>query len=218
MIDGIFKKKAFSLLVAALMLIFLLTGNALANLIANGSFEDGSGPGTNSFVTVHSGDSDITGWTVGGDGVDWHSNVELKSPQNGAYLVDLNLNGPSKTNTLSQTFATEVNAKYTLTFWLAAPNRGNSVNVNIAGSDTLFSQAASSNADLTWGEKTLTFAAIAPTTTLTFSNLEETGYYWGPLLDNVSVAKVSSVPLPSALLLLGSGLLGLTGIRRKINK
>ena len=98
------------------MAFFVIAGNASANLIVNGSFEYGDRTGANwSWKTVSAGDTSITGWTVGNTGVDWHNNAELNPPQDGAFLVDLNLNGPTNV-TLSQSFATVANAKYTLTF------------------------------------------------------------------------------------------------------
>lgn len=41
------------------------------------------------------------------------------------------------------------------------------------------------------------------------------GDSWG--LDNLEVSKASTVPVPAAVLLLGSGLIGLAGIRRKLS-
>lgn len=219
----IMKKGWFFLLVAgACMSLFFTAGNASANLILNGSFEQGDRSSANSsWKTVNAGDVSITNWTVGNTGVDWHNNAELKNPQNGNFLVDLNLSGPTSV-TLSQSFATEIGATYKLTFFLAAPNQNDSVNVSIKTiKDTLFSQGSSPNDNLVWGEKTLDFTATATSTTLTFSNTEKTGYYWGPLLDNVSVEKTFtpiSTPIPAAAWLFSSGFLGLAGIRRKIRK
>lgn len=202
------------------MAFFFITGNAsAANIIVNGSFEYGDTSNFNSsYKTVMAGDTSITGWTVNNMGVNWHNNVELKNPQDGDLLVDFNLNGPSDV-TLSQSFATETGVTYNLAFWLAAPDLNDSINVGITGTnDTLFTQAASSSSNLVWGQKSLVFTATGAITTLTFSNSAQTGYYWGPLLDNVSVEKTSpAVPIPAAVWLLGSGLLGLIGFRRKLN-
>jgi choice-of-anchor C domain-containing protein len=212
-------KKTIYLCVAVLMALFLLTGKASANLIKNGSFEEGDKTGFNySYKRVNAGNTSITNWTVGGAGVDWHNKAELNQPQDSNLLVDLNLNSGSQTGTISQNFATVINANYTLKFWLAGPNYESIINVNIAGLNQQFSQASSSNSSLVWGEKILNFTANDTTTTLTFSNPNGNGSYWGPLLDNVSIEGAAPVPLPPALFLFGSGLLGLAGLKRKLSK
>ena len=39
------------------------------------------------------GSSAITGWTIGGAGIDWHNGAQFNPIQNGLYAVDLNLSG-----------------------------------------------------------------------------------------------------------------------------
>jgi choice-of-anchor C domain-containing protein len=181
---------------------------AKANSLVNGSFETGNySPIINtSYVIVSPGATNITGWTVGGAGVDWHQNsFEIQNAFDGTKMVDLNLQGGglSDTGTLSQSFATTPGASYTLTFYLAGPNTSfpdpRQVRVDIAGIDQIFSQAASNNLALVWGKETLPFAANAATTTLMFSSVNGSGF-WGPFLDNVSVDP-SAVPEPSSLVL-----------------
>lgn len=193
--------------------------SANANLLLNGSFENGtwtaSGAG---WMTVAPGSTAITGWTVGGVGVDWHNSVEFQPIQNGQYAVDLNHAGGGlpDTGTISQIFATLAGQTYHLSFYLAGPNQGfpdpRLVNVNVNGVDTVFSQSASNNLDLNWGLRGMDFVATGSSSTLTFSSLNGAGY-WGPVLDNVSVDAV--VPEPASLALLGLGFLGLAFSRRK---
>jgi hypothetical protein len=62
---------------------------------------------------------------------------------------------------------------------------------------------------MNWTPITWSFVANDGSATLNFQSLEINAF--GPALDDVSV---NAVPLPPSLLLLGSGLLGLAGLRR----
>jgi choice-of-anchor C domain-containing protein len=180
-----------------------------ANLLTNGSFEEGNKAGFNfSWKTVVAGDNSITGWTVGGRAVDWHNSAEFKFPADGQYVVDLNLSGQgiSDTGTLSQSFATTIGNVYKLAFSLSGPKPAGysfpdprQVRVNIAGLEQIFSTPSSLNSSLVWETKELTFKAVESVTTLKFSSVNGAGF-WGPVLDNVSVEKVSTVPEPTSLI------------------
>src|SRR5262249_10981592 len=97
-----------SLRVAAALLLALFFAVATAsatNLIVNGSFEQGNWYGNYSWYRIAPGSTDMTGWTIGGAGVDWHNSAEMV-PEDGVYVVDLNLdgNGLANTGTISQSF------------------------------------------------------------------------------------------------------------------
>jgi hypothetical protein len=67
-----------------------------------------------------------------------------------------------------------------------------------------------------WTTQTYSFTATGPSTTLSFTSLENSAY--GPALDNVALADVTPVPAPalSAWALLGlAGLLGLIAWRSR---
>lgn len=64
-----------------------------------------------------------------------------------------------------------------------------------------------------WVQNSFFFTANSTTTTLTFTSLESDAY--GPVLDNV---RLSAIPIPGAVWLLCSGLIGIVGIRRKFRK
>lgn len=202
-------------------LAMCLSANSQANLLVNGSFESGSYTGNASWMDVGAGSGAITGWAIGGAGIDWHTGNEFIPIQDGSKAVDLNNSGiGSGTGTIAQNFATTVGQLYRLSFYLSGPENGTAnvdprqVRVNVDGNNTDFSQAESPNTSLVWGLKTLDFVATGTTSTVAFSSLNEAGY-WGPVLDNVSVEQV---PEPAALALLGLGLAGLGLCRRRKRK
>ncbi len=77
--------------------------------------------------------------------------------------------------------------------------------MDVAGLHVLFSTPSSSNLAIQWGKQTLVFTAEGNTTTLAFSSPNSNGY-WGPVLDNVSVA---AVPEPAGAALAGCAVTGL---------
>ena len=232
---------AHCVLVAASSLAF--AGNVRANLIVNGSFEQDpsavvwSGPygDYGSWIRLAPGTSYLSGWTVAGfgsgsvPGVDWHLGTSSNSPRpakDGLRMIDLNIDGTggqgSGQGTISQGFATQVGASYTLSFWLAGPSSGaqggtldpRSVHVDITGSATqTFSVVASDPSNQVWYQQVFTFEASTAWTTLTFSPLAGTqnSGFWGPFIDDVHV---QLVPAPGALALLGLGSLCQASRRR----
>ncbi len=207
----------------------LVTGVAYANLLTNGSFEDGNWSGTGgsngtsngSWGHVSAGSSKITGWTVGGEGVDWHNGVEMPNPY-GKYVVDLNGGraGSVTQGSISQSFATTVGESYQLSFYLSNPYGYSSssplLRVDIAGNTYQF--APSSNKD--WVKETIDFTAVSSTTTLSFSSLNGSGY-WGPVIDNVSIntaLQPATVSEPSILLLGLVSLASMIGFQKRPHK
>jgi choice-of-anchor C domain-containing protein len=212
------KKRTILLAPLFLLVSMLCIGSAHANLLVNSSFEEGDFSGANnSYKRLLAGDGSLTGWTIGGTGVDWHNTGEMRPHADGGKVIDFNLNGGGDTGTISQSFSTTQGAWYRLSFSLAGPQGETwfpdprTIRVNIDGSSQTFSQAASNPTSLIWGIKEWQFQALSANTTLTFSSVNGAGY-WGPVLDAVSV---NPVPVPGALWLFAPALAGFVGLRRR---
>ena len=202
----------------------ILSSSVNASLIINGSFEGGSpSPPDGSFITLDSPNTSIEGWTVTGGSVDWiHSNYWNAS--NGLYSLDMS--GLSAGTIESTSFATVIGQEYLLTFdiagnfaekfWGTDPTAITmEMNVDVGNTvSTLFTSNwfdTYSYQNMGWIEQRLIFTATDTLTSITFTSLEDKGY--GAALDNVSVTGV--VPVPAAIWLFGSGLLGLVGFARR---
>jgi choice-of-anchor C domain-containing protein len=193
--------------------LLLGAGSAHAtSIITNGSFESGTNPG--SFLRLSAGATDLTSWTVSGDGIDYIGSFWTAS--NGSRSLDLNAALPGG---ISQSFTTVVGNTYQVAFDMAGNPGGTqgikTLRVSAAGSfqDFTFSTVGKSTSNMGWTGKTFSFVAAATMTTLSFSSL---GPFTnaGPAIDNVSVQPVP-MPEPSTGLLLGLGLGALAARRRR---
>jgi len=182
-----------------------------ADLITNGSFEQGTAPG--SFTTVGTGGTNITGWSVLSGSVDYIGSYW--NAEDGSRSIDL---AGNTYGTLAQIVDLVAGQAYRLTFFLSAnPDQSvypRSTNVSIDGMTQQFDYTGSpTKSDMGWLQYTWDFVATGGSTTLSFTALN-TGNAYGPALDNVML---SAVPEPTtwALMIFGFLAVGYSMRRRK---
>jgi choice-of-anchor C domain-containing protein len=213
-------EKATILVFVAVTLIFGLPTNANANLIVNGSFEDGPEPGD--VIALPDGSDAIVGWEVSGDGIDYVGTCWVASEGD----VSLDLDPSAGFGGIKQTFTTTPGGLYSVTFDMAGnPYRElgdppiKYMGVSAAGQSDDFAfdtTGKSFPSNMGWVTYEWQFTANDTSTTLELFSLDtfEDGYsgYCGPALDNVSVSVVHT-PEPATLSLLGLG--SLLWLRRR---
>lgn len=217
--------------VATLTILFALAaGDAYANLLTNGSFED-----TNkSFVgdanlvdELPSGSTAIPGWTTtNGTFTAWimNGNPYGISASNGSFFLDLT--GYSDSGTyggVTQTFLTVAGTDYVVTFDIGYGGDSTAfggpvkVEASAAGTSETFTSGSGSPNPAVWDTETFSFMATSTMTQLTLTGISTAGGdYIG--LDNVDAeVGTGSAPVPEpgtfALLLTGIGVLG--GVTRR---
>lgn len=176
--------------------------------IINGSFENASlDPGV--FTTLGTGSTAITGWTVGGLGIDYIGTYWQAA--DGERSIDLS--GNDKGSISQMLTGLTIGQSYDVFFALAGnPDGGAATKVAVAsdgGSQSsvfFFPQAGNTKSDMGWTQQLFNFTATDTTANLTFSATLNDAY--GPALDNVSIAAVPE-PATWAMMIMGFGIVGM---------
>ena len=211
------------------LLLVVIPSVSYANLVVNGSFENGNFVQNTAFsgtMSVPVGSTAITGWTViGSDQIAW---IDINNPggfqwgdlvpSDGEWFLDLTeFPAGAPFGGVSQDINTVVGENYTLSFDLGSStdwgNVPSAITANAGSASQTFTSAQPTNTN-EWTTFSLTFAALSPITTI--SLVGASGFqYIG--LDNVSVLGASAVPIPAAFWLFGTALVGFIGFGRKRN-
>lgn len=175
---------------------------AHANLLTNGSFEDGPVIAElDGFVELPIGSTAITGWTVIEGEIDI---VGTTFWQHADGIRSLDLDGTPGSGGVSQSVVTEIGVDYLVTFDLAAspggtePERNMRVAAADQSQDFLVDATGRTLSDMGWEMRSWVFTANSTLTTLELFSLNPQDGFFGPALDNVSVVVVPE-PVSSAL-------------------
>lgn len=212
---------ARTVLTAAALVGAAGSANAATSIVTNGSFENGAviPPAPNGFLLTPAGSPNITGWTVGGNSVDYIGSFWQASA--GVRSVDLAGTGPG---TLSQMLTTVIGQLYSVTFDISKnPDAGQVPRLGTASaagqSLALSYSAPNTRANMMWQTVSFSFVALTQSTLLTFaadgpSSANGSGLQaFGLAIDNVSVVAAPE-PATWALMILGFGIVG-SALRRR---
>lgn len=184
--------------------------------IVNGSFELGSPSDAGGFTQLSSGSTAMTGWTVGGSGIDWIGTYW--QPSAGSRSVDLSA---TNAGSISQSgISTVIGQPYRISFDMAGnptPGYGSPIKnmtVQATGGSVQnyqFDTTGRTTINMGWTTMVYDFVATSTSTTLTFSSLDLTPT--GPAIDNITIAPV---PEPTSVLAVAAVAgLGVRAVRRR---
>ena len=211
-------RKKFVVGLATGLFMLGMVGMANANLIANGSFER-DGWQTPTFWSLGIGNTDLPGWSITGGSVDWIDG--LWQPSDGDKSLDMN--GSAAGTIISDPFATTPGTQYKVTFDMAGNPAGGTdekhLIFSLSNGDSentfTFDTSGRNYIDMGWKQMSCSFLATESTSELRFSGVASDGSFYGAAIDNVVV---NPVPIPATILLFGTGLTGLIGIRIRRKK
>ena len=220
-------KRLLVVSIACLGLLIGVTGMAQANLITNGSFEDGNYSSSAPFMTLSASDaSPIEGWTVAIGSVDWINGYWQASGLVGTKSLDL-AGYQQHGLIISDPFNIEEGKTYRVQFDMAGnpDQRYDKTLVSVSFGDAsgishyfTFDQNGNTKAQMGWETKFFDFVAFeSGATVISFGDTTVGGDSWGAAIDNVSV-DLAPIPEPSTFLLLGGGIAGLAIYMRRVRR
>ena len=199
----------------AILAISAASQAASAALVTNGSFEDGilTSTGSQGTMTLPVGSTTMPGWTVINDLIAWIESPNpwsLSASDGDRFLDFTDFADRPPFGGVQQDIVTVVGQTYTLSFDLGTSTQwtlSSGITASAAGVSATFEDTATGLDQ--WNRHSLAFTANSPSTTI--SLVGSTGLrYIG--LDNVTV---QPVPIPAAVWLFGSALVGLGAVKRK---
>jgi hypothetical protein len=221
--------KKYSIIFGVMLMLAIavpVTGVAIAGLIVNGSLTgpvvNGGVPPSWTLLTGSPDTNDINN-NVGG-GTPFGINPSGPSPDGGTW-VGMGRNGEGFIETFGQTMTgLTIGATYYISWYagnfgaLTGPNyiQPNAIEALIDSNS--IGAGSTLNLGSNWFLQSLSFTASAVNQDLAFRLLSSTA---GPSylsIDGISVTPTTSTPEPGSMLLLGLGLIGLAGVKRKVKK
>lgn len=206
------------------VLLIIFASNSYANLVVNGSFEDGNLvplPANQGTMILVPGQTNLTGWNILPDTIGWlengHPFRDLLASDGIRFLDLTEFPAGAPFGGVSQDINTIAGGTYDLSFDLGSStdygNVPSAITVTAGATSRTFTSAQPTETN-EWTTFSLQFAALSATTTISF--LGAAGFqYIG--LDNISVLGQgpSAVPVPAAVWLFGTALIVLVGFSKR---
>jgi endo-1,4-beta-xylanase len=158
------------------------SGATAVNLLANGSFESGSGDNFNNW-SKYNGTSNLLGTTVAS---------EVQSGSRALKVVVTADGNPWSVQLASDEFATTVGKTYNMTFFIKSSTNGGQMRISTGGTGSTAQYSGNYSTSTDWVQKTYSFTANPPLTRVLIDIGSKTNTYF---IDNIQVVDASaSVP------------------------